>query len=58
MKLYNTAFIIDGQIYGLGIADELNVAFNELLKEKNVLHSYLLHKRVMKLKKCFMVAKM
>lgn len=37
VKLYNTAHIIDGQIYGLGIADELSNAFNELMREKNVL---------------------
>ena len=36
-KVYNTAFMIDDQVYGLGIAAELEKAFNELMKEKNVL---------------------
>lgn len=36
-KLYNTAHIIDSQIYGLGIAEELSNAFEELLREKNVM---------------------
>ena len=36
-KLYNTAHIIDGQIYGLGVAEELSAAFEQLLKEKNVM---------------------
>ena len=36
-KVYNTAIILDRQIYGLGISGELNRAFNELMKEKNVL---------------------
>ena len=36
-KIYNTAWIIEGQIYGLGIAEELNAAFEQLLKEKNVM---------------------
>ena len=36
-KLYNTAHIIDGQIYGLGVAEELGIAFDQLLKEKNVM---------------------
>ena len=35
--LYNTAHIIDGQIYGLGVAEELSAAFDQLLKEKNVM---------------------
>ncbi len=36
-KVYNTALILDGQLYGLGVAGELNAAFRELMKEKNVL---------------------
>ena len=36
-KVYNTAQILDGQLYGLGVAGELNKAFKELMKEKNVL---------------------
>ena len=36
-KVYNTALILDGQLYGLGVADELDRAFKELMKEKNVL---------------------
>ena len=36
-KVYNTARILDGQLYGLGVADELDKAFKELMKEKNVL---------------------
>ena len=35
--IYNTARILDGQIYGLGVAGELRQTFNELMKEKNVL---------------------
>ena len=35
--IYNTACILDGQIYGLGVAGELERTFNELMKEKNVL---------------------
>ena len=35
--LYNTARILDGQIYGLGVAGELRQTFNELMREKNVL---------------------
>ena len=35
--VYNTAVILDGQIYGLGVAGELRQTFNELMKEKNVL---------------------
>ena len=35
--VYNTARILDGQIYGLGLAGELNRTFNEIMKEKNVL---------------------
>ena len=36
-SLFNTAMILDGQIYGLGVAGELRQIFDELLKEKNVL---------------------
>ena len=36
-SLYNTARILDGQIYGLGVAGELRQTFNDLMKEKNVL---------------------
>ncbi len=36
-KVYNTASILDGQLYGLGVAGELNRTFRELMKEKNVL---------------------
>ena len=36
-KVYNTALILDDQLYGLGVAGELNRAFKELRKEKNVL---------------------
>ena len=36
-KVYNTALILDGQLYGLGVADELGRTFSELMKEKNVL---------------------
>lgn len=36
-KIYNTALILDGQLYGLGVAGELSRAFNDLMKEKNVL---------------------
>ena len=36
-KVYNTAQILDGQLYGLGVASELDKAFKELMKEKNVL---------------------
>jgi ATP-dependent exoDNAse (exonuclease V) beta subunit len=35
--LFNTARILDGQIYGPGVAGELRQTFNELMKEKNVL---------------------
>lgn len=35
--VYNTAFILDSQLYGLGVAGELNRTFKELMKEKNVL---------------------
>lgn len=36
-KVYNTALILDDQLYGLGVAGELDSAFKELMKEKNVL---------------------
>lgn len=36
-KVYNTALILDRQLYGLGVSGELSRAFNELMKEKNVL---------------------
>ena len=36
-SLFNTARILDGQIYGLGVAGELRQTFNDLMKEKNVL---------------------
>ena len=36
-EVYNTACILDGQLYGLGVAGELAHTFNELMKEKNVL---------------------
>ncbi len=36
-EVYNTACILDGQLYGLGVAGELSRTFNELMKEKNVL---------------------
>ena len=36
-SLFNTARILDGQIYGLGVAGELRKTFNDLMKEKNVL---------------------
>lgn len=35
--VYNTACILDGQIYGLGVAGELTKAYKEIMKEKNVL---------------------
>ena len=35
--VYNTARILDSQIYGLGVAGELRRTFNDLMKEKNVL---------------------
>lgn len=35
--IYNTARILDEQVYGLGVAGELRKTFNELMKEKNVL---------------------
>lgn len=36
-RVYNTASILDDQIYGLGVASELSKTFSELMKEKNVL---------------------
>ena len=36
-RLYHTAFVIDDQVYGLGVAAELDKAFKQLMKEKNVL---------------------
>ncbi len=36
-KVYNTALILDRQLYGLGVAAELTRSFKELLKEKNIL---------------------
>lgn len=36
-KVYNTALVLDGQLYGLGVAGELARTFRELMKEKNVL---------------------
>ena len=35
--VYSTARILEGQIYGLGVAGELRKTFNDLMKEKNVL---------------------
>lgn len=35
--VYCTAVLLDNQLYGLGVADELGRTFNELMKEKNVL---------------------
>jgi ATP-dependent exoDNAse (exonuclease V) beta subunit len=36
-SVYNTAKILDDQLYGLGVASELSRTFQELMKEKNVL---------------------
>ena len=36
-KVYNTALLLRGQVYGFGIANELHKEFEALLKEKNVL---------------------
>ena len=36
-QLYNTARILDSQIYALGVAAELHKTYNDLMKEKNVL---------------------
>lgn len=35
--VFNTAYILDSQLYGLGVAGELSKTFKELMKEKNVL---------------------
>lgn len=35
--VYNTACILDSQLYGLGVAAELSRTFEQLMKEKNVL---------------------
>ena len=35
--VYNTALILDSQLYGLGVADEISRTFKEMMKEKNVL---------------------
>ena len=35
--VYNTACILDGQIYGLGVAGELTKTYKEIMREKNVL---------------------
>ena len=47
-KEYNTALILKGQLYSLGVAQELRDAFTQLQKEKNVLSledsNTLLHK--------------
>lgn len=36
-SVYNTAVILDRQLYGLGVAGEIDRTFNALMKEKNVL---------------------
>ncbi len=36
-KVYCTAVILKRQLYGLGVAEELSKAFNDLVQEKNVL---------------------
>lgn len=36
-KVYNTALLLKGQVYGFGIANELHREFEALMKEKNVL---------------------
>lgn len=36
-QVYNTACILDGQIYGLGVAGELRNSYLQVMKEKNVL---------------------
>ena len=36
-KVYNTAILLQAQVYGFGIAHELHKEFDALLKEKNVL---------------------
>ena len=35
--VFNTAVILDSQLYGLGVADELSRTFKAIMKEKNVL---------------------
>lgn len=35
--VYDTAVIVDGQLYGLGVAREFEKAFDALLKERNVM---------------------
>ena len=35
--VYNTARLLDSQLYGLGVAGELDRTFRELMREKNVL---------------------
>lgn len=35
--VYNTAIILDSQLYALGVADELSRTFADIMKEKNVL---------------------
>ena len=35
--VYNTACILDEQLYGLGVASELTKTYDDLMKEKNVL---------------------
>ena len=35
--VYNTALILDSQLYALGVADEISRTFKEIMKEKNVL---------------------
>lgn len=36
-RIYRTALILDGQLYGLGVTADLYREFNALMKEKNVL---------------------
>ena len=36
-KVFNTAEMLDRQLYGLGVAGELDRAFKEIMKEKNIL---------------------
>ncbi len=36
-RVYMTAVLLDGQLYGLGVAGELDRTFKDLMKEKNVL---------------------
>ena len=36
-SVYNTAMILDSQLYALGVADELSRTFKDIMKEKNVL---------------------